>query len=71
MVTATKPIPFVDLKVQYAALRAELDPVIQETIEQTAFVMGKRVQDLEEAVAAYSGPARARPPSISPWPARG
>ena len=48
MVTATKPIPFVDLKSQYAALREELDPVIRETIEQTAFIGGKRVKDLEE-----------------------
>jgi len=55
MVTATKPIPFVDLKSQYKAIRPEIDAAVQATIEETAFIGGKRLQALEEAFAAYCG----------------
>jgi dTDP-4-amino-4,6-dideoxygalactose transaminase len=48
-------IPFVDLAVQYRNLRHEVDPVIQKTIEETAFIQGERVRNLETAFAAYCG----------------
>jgi dTDP-4-amino-4,6-dideoxygalactose transaminase len=56
MVTAASArVPFVDLQSQYRAIRAEIDPVIQQTIEESAFVMGGRVRDLEDAFATYCG----------------
>lgn len=50
-------IPFVDLGAQYRAIRTEIDPAVQETIEETAFIMGGRVKAFEDAFAAYCGAA--------------
>jgi dTDP-4-amino-4,6-dideoxygalactose transaminase len=56
MATATAgKIPFVDLAAQYRTLRHEMDPAIQKTIEETAFVQGDRVRSLERDFAAYCG----------------
>jgi len=52
---APAKIPFVDLAAQYRNLRHEVDPVIQKTIEETAFIQGDRVRQLEQAFADYSG----------------
>ena len=52
---APAKIPFVDLAAQYRNLRHEVDPVIQKTIEETAFIQGERVRNLEQAFADYSG----------------
>lgn len=48
-------IPLVDLKAQYLSIKEEIDTVVSETMSQTAFIMGQRVDDLENAFAAYSG----------------
>jgi dTDP-4-amino-4,6-dideoxygalactose transaminase len=50
-------IPFVDLGAQYRAIHAEIDPAVQTTIEETAFIGGGRVKALEDAFAAYCGAA--------------
>ena len=52
---ALTPIPLVDLVSQYQTIKDEIDPVIQETVEQGAFVMGDRVDTLEKDFAAYCG----------------
>lgn len=48
-------IPMVDLKRQYQTMKDEIDQVIQEVIDTTAFVRSKNVNRFEEEFAAYCG----------------
>ncbi len=48
-------IPLVDLKAQYAALRPEIDAAMQRVLENTAFILGREVEEFEGAFAAYCG----------------
>jgi dTDP-4-amino-4,6-dideoxygalactose transaminase len=50
-------VPLLDLKGQYAPLRAEIEAAIREVCDEQRFVLGPRVGDLETGVAAYSGAA--------------
>jgi dTDP-4-amino-4,6-dideoxygalactose transaminase len=47
-------VPLLDLKSQYAPLRAEIEAAIREVCEEQRFVLGPRVAELEAKVAAYS-----------------
>jgi len=49
------PIPLLDLKKQYAALREEILQVTSEVYESQHFILGPRVEAFEKAVAAYTG----------------
>lgn len=44
-------VPFLDLKIQYQSIKSEIDPAIQNVIDNTAFVLGKSVADFESAFA--------------------
>jgi UDP-2-acetamido-2-deoxy-ribo-hexuluronate aminotransferase len=46
---------FVDLKSQYRALKADIDARIQRVLDHGQYIMGPEVQELEEALAAYTG----------------
>ncbi|KAA3616663.1 MAG: DegT/DnrJ/EryC1/StrS family aminotransferase [Calditrichaeota bacterium] len=48
-----KKIPLVDLKAQYASIREEIDGIVAEVIENTAFIGGKYLQDFEKSFAEY------------------
>lgn len=48
-------VPFVDLKVQYEAIREELEAEFQKVFEKTAFIMGPTLAEFEEAFARYCG----------------
>lgn len=48
-------IPFLDLKAQYKAIKDEVNPAIQDVLDNTAYVMGKAVADFETAFAAAHG----------------
>ncbi len=48
-------VPLLDLKAQQKELRAELLAAIEEVMDTTAFIMGPKVKELEQKVAAYSG----------------
>jgi len=48
-------VPLLDLKAQYATIRAEVDPVIQAVCESQYFILGPEVKGLEEETAAYCG----------------
>lgn len=50
-----RAIPMVDLKTQYARLKAEIDRRLEETLQGCAFVLGPNVQAFEQEVAAYLG----------------
>ena len=46
---------FRDLKRQYQYLKSDMDLKIQEVINQTNFIQGKQVADLEKQLAEYTG----------------
>ena len=49
------PLPVVELRAQYAALRAEVAQALQEVVDSTLFILGPKVAEFEEAFAAYTG----------------
>ena len=48
-------VPLLDLKAQYAAIKAELDSAVARVMESQMFILGPRVRECEEAIAKYSG----------------
>ena len=46
-------VPVLDLKAQYATLRAEIEPIVLEVCASQVFVLGPQVEALEQEVAAY------------------
>jgi len=47
-------VPFLDLKAQYQRIKEEIDQAITEVVSEQYFILGPKVQALEEAIAAYS-----------------
>ncbi len=47
-------VPLLDLKAQYADLRAEIDDAIKRVMESTRYIGGPEVTGLEEEIARYS-----------------
>ena len=50
-----RAIQMVDLKLQYAEIKAEVDAAIQEVIDNTAFINGKAVTEFSESLSKYLG----------------
>lgn len=50
-----KKIQMVDLRSQYLQIKADIDRGIQEVIDTTAFVKGKKVNDFQEHLQEYTG----------------
>ena len=48
-------VPFLDLKAQYASIKREVDTAIQSVLNDSAFVLGKYVQQFETDFARYIG----------------
>ncbi len=48
-------VPLVDLKAQYATIKAEVDEAIQRVLTNTSFILGEEVLAFERAFAAYVG----------------
>ena len=48
-------VPMVDLKVQYQAIKEEIDNAVLGVIQSTHFILGPHGKALEEAIAAYHG----------------
>ena len=44
-------VPFLDLKAQYKTIKHEIDPAIQDIIDNTAFILGKSVSQFEKEFA--------------------
>jgi len=51
------PVPFLDLKAQYASIKAEIDAAIAGVVESCQFIGGGTVRRFEQNFAAYSGAA--------------
>lgn len=48
-------VPLLDLKLQYQAIRAELDDAVRRVVEAQWFILGPEVAALEREIADYSG----------------
>ena len=48
-------IPLVDLRANYLGIKEEIDAAIQSTIDDCAFIGGKRVEEFEKAFASMIG----------------
>ena len=54
-----EPIPLLDLKAQYASLRAAIEPLMHEVADSQWFIGGPHLAAFEESVAAYCGTTHA------------
>lgn len=50
-------VPLLDLKAQFAQIRAEVMPLLAEVCESQQFILGEHVRGLEEEVSRYCGAA--------------
>src|ERR1700723_2949425 len=50
-------VPLLDLKAQFAQIRAEVLPVIERVCASQQFILGEHVRALEAEIAAYCGAA--------------
>lgn len=48
-------VPLLDLKAQFAQIRAEVMPIIEEVCASQLFILGRNVHALEEELARYCG----------------
>lgn len=48
-------VPLLDLKAQYATIRDEIRPVVDQVLESQRFILGPEVEAFEQEVAQYSG----------------
>ena len=48
-------VPLLDLKAQYQTIKDEIKESIEEVLESQHFILGPKVEALEEAVASYCG----------------
>jgi len=48
-------VPLLDLKAQYQSIKDEIKDAMEEVLESQHFILGPRVEELEEAVASYCG----------------
>jgi dTDP-4-amino-4,6-dideoxygalactose transaminase len=49
------PVPMVDLKIQYEAIKEEINSAVLDVIRSTHFILGPHGKALEQEVAAYHG----------------
>jgi len=54
---AVTVVPLLDLKGQYAPLRAEIEAVMKDVCDSQYFILGPKVEALEGEIAAYSNAA--------------
>src|SRR5436309_13515807 len=48
-------VPFLDMAAQFAALKGELLPVIEQTLAKGHYVLGPNVAAFEQEIAAFTG----------------
>jgi len=47
-------VPLLDLKAQYAQIKTDIVPVVQEVMDSQLFILGPKVEELERNIAEYS-----------------
>lgn len=47
-------VPLLDLKAQYATIKAEVNAAVAEVMESQHFILGPKVEQCERGIAAYS-----------------
>ena len=52
-------VPLLDLKPQYQTIKNAITPAIDEVIQSQSFILGPKVEKLEQEIAAYCGAAHA------------
>ena len=52
---ATVAVPLLDLKPQYQAIKAEIEPVVCKVMESQMFILGPEVEAFEREIAEYCG----------------
>jgi dTDP-4-amino-4,6-dideoxygalactose transaminase len=52
---SVRPLPFLDLKAQFASIRGELIAAVEAVLESQQFILGKEVEQFEREIAAYVG----------------
>lgn len=52
---AQTPVPFIDLKTQYKALKTKIDSRIQAVLEHGAYINGPEVTELEKELVKFTG----------------
>src|ERR1022692_4157522 len=52
-------VPLLDLKAQFAQIRAEVMPLIERVCASQQFILGEHVRGLEEEIARYCGASAA------------
>jgi len=50
----TMTVPLLDLKAQYAQIKKDIVPVVEEVMDSQLFILGPKVEELERNIAAYS-----------------
>lgn len=53
------PVPFLDLKLQYQAIKPAVDEALQRVVSAQAFILGPEVEGLEREISAYLGVSHA------------
>ena len=53
--TISEVVPFVDLQAQYRAIKAEVDAAIGRVLSDGNFILGRQVEEFENAFAAFVG----------------
>ncbi|MBW2094424.1 MAG: DegT/DnrJ/EryC1/StrS family aminotransferase, partial [Deltaproteobacteria bacterium] len=48
-------VPLLDLQKQYEAIKTEIMEVTEEVFNSQRFIMGPKVEELEQQIAAYCG----------------
>jgi len=48
-------LPFLDLNVQYAGIREEVEEAIMHVMESQHFILGPKVEALEKEIAQFTG----------------
>jgi len=46
-------IPLVDLKAEYETISSDINAAIQDVLKSQMFILGSKVKELEEKIAAY------------------
>ncbi len=52
-------VPLLDLKAQYNTIRDEIEPVVKDVFESQYFILGPKVEEFEDKIAAYCNTAHA------------